>query len=110
MSNHFDVLLSEEVQTFIKSLDPKAQRKVAYNIQKSKRVRDTKILKKLNDDIWEFRIRYAKMQIRLLAFWDIESNALIICTNGFVKKTRKTPKLELEKAKEFRKRYYNRKR
>ena len=33
----------------------------------------------------------------------------IIVTNGFVKKTQKTPKSEIEKAKEYRKEYLERK-
>ena len=68
MSKNFDVLLSEEAKRFIKSLDIKLQKKVTFNIQKSREVNDSKILKKLTEDIWEFRTRYDKQQIRLLAF------------------------------------------
>ena len=107
MSKNFDVLLSEEAKAFIKSLDIKLQKKIAYNIQKSREVHDTKILKKLTDEIWEFRTRFDKQQIRLLAFWDPNMKALIICTHGFIKKTQKTPKSEIKKALEFRKKYLN---
>lgn len=105
MSKNFEVLLSEEAKTFIKSLDIKLQKKVAYNIQKSREVNNPKILKKLTDEIWEFRTRYDKQQIRLLAFWDPNLNSLIVCTHGFVKKTQKTPKSEIEKALKIRKMY-----
>ena len=88
-------------------MDIKLQKKVAYNIQKSREVNDTKILKKLTDEIWEFRTRYDKQQIRLLAFWDPNLKSLIVCTHGFVKKTQKTPKSEIKKALEFRKKYLN---
>ena len=107
MKKNFEVLLSDEAKAFIKSLDIKLQKKVAYNIQKSREVNDTKILKKLTDEIWEFRTRFDKQQIRLLAFWDPNIKSLIICTHGFVKKTQKTPKSEIKKALEFRKKYLN---
>ena len=107
MSKNFEVLLSDEAKTFIKSLDIKLQKKVAYNIQKSREVNDTKILKKVTDEIWEFRTRYDKKQIRLLAFWDPNLKSLVICTHGFVKKTQKTPKSEIKKALECRKKYLN---
>lgn len=109
MRKNFDVLLSKEAELFIKSLDIKVQKKVIYNIQKSRAVNDQKILKKLNDDIWEFRTRYDKLQIRLLAFWDQEIKSLIICSHGFIKKTNKIPKKELEKAKAFRINYIKQK-
>jgi|SRR6056297_3042385 len=107
MSKSFNVLLSEEARTFIKSLDIKLQKKIAYNIQKSREVNDSRILKKLTKEIWEFRTRYDKQQIRLLAFWDPNLNSLIICTHGFIKKTQKTPKSEIQRALEFRRKYLN---
>ena len=107
MKKNFEVLLSDESKAFIKSLDIKLQKKVAYNIQKSREVNDTRILKKLTDEIWEFRTRFDKQQIRLLAFWDPDIKSLIICTHGFVKKTQKTPKSEINKALDFRKKYLN---
>ena len=87
MNKNFDVLISEEAKSFIKSLDVKIQMKITYNIQKSREVTDNKLLKKLTDEIWEFRTRYDAQQIRLLAFWDPGIKSLIICTHGFVKKT-----------------------
>lgn len=107
MNKNFEVLLTEEAKAFIRSLDIKLQKKIAYNIQKSREVNDVKILKKLTDEIWEFRTRYDKQQIRLLAFWDPTLKSLIVCTHGFVKKTQKTPKSEIKKALEFRKKYLN---
>ena len=105
MSKNFQVLVSEEAKVFIKSLDLKLQKKVAYNIQKAREVNDTKVLKKLTEDICEFRTRFDKQQIRLLAFWDPNLKSMIICSHGFVKKTQKTPKSEIDKALEFRRKY-----
>ena len=109
MAQNFDVLLSEETKKFIESLDLKKQKKIAYNIQKSREVNDTKILKKLTNEIWEFRTRYEKLQIRLLAFWDPDKKSLIICSHGFIKKTQKIPKAEIAKALKFRGQYLKQK-
>ena len=105
MKKQFDVLLSIEAKSFVKSLDVKLQRKVIYNIQKARQINDPRILKKLTDVIWEFRTRFGNQQIRLLAFGDPNNDALIICSHGFVKKTKKIPKAEIDKALAFRRRY-----
>ena len=107
MQNKFDVLLSEEAKKFVKSLNIKVQKKIAYNIQKTREVNDPKLLKKLTDEIWEFRTRYDKYQVRLLAFWDSDIKSLIICSHGFIKKTQKVPKSEIARAMNFRKKYLN---
>ena len=48
------------------------------------------------DDIWEVRVQTGGNIFRLLGF--IEGDRLIILTNGFQKKTQKTPKREIELA------------
>lgn len=48
------------------------------------------------DDIWEIRIQVAGNIFRLLDF--IEGDHIVILTNGFQKKTQKTPKREIELA------------
>ena len=108
VKKNFDVLLSEEAEEFIRSLNSKVQKKVIYNIQKSRQVNDSKLLKKVSNEIWEFRTRYGKTQIRMLAFWDTNTKALIICSHGFVKKTSKVPKAEMDKVLRYRNEYLNR--
>ncbi len=105
MKKKFDVLISEEAKNFILSLDIKIQEKIAYNIQKSREVNDSRLLKKLTKEIWEFRTRYGQTQVRLLAFWDSNKKSFIVCSHGFIKKSSKTPKNEIQKAEEFRKKY-----
>jgi hypothetical protein len=63
----------------------------------------------LNNEIWEFRVRFSNKQIRLLAFWDKRSkkDTLVIATNGFIKKAQKTAKKEINKAEQIRKNYFN---
>ena len=48
------------------------------------------------DDIWEVRVQIGGNIFRLLGF--IEGDRLIILTNGFQKKTQKTPRREIELA------------
>lgn len=107
MEKRFDVKLMDEAKEFILDLDVKIQRKIAYNIQKSREVNDPKILKKITREIWEFRTKYQKTQVRLLAFWDPSTKSLVICTHGFIKKTPKTPTAEIDKAMEIRRTYLN---
>ncbi|MBN2650500.1 MAG: type II toxin-antitoxin system RelE/ParE family toxin, partial [Prolixibacteraceae bacterium] len=62
-------------------------------------------------DIWEFRTKFAGLQIRLLAFWDKSDNkeTLVIATHGFVKKVDKVPANEIERAVRLREKYYEKK-
>jgi phage-related protein len=51
---------------------------------------------------------YNKKQYRLFAFWDKTDNkvTIVIATHGFVKKTQKTPKKEIDKATELMNKYF----
>lgn len=101
------ILYLAEIQTFLESIDRKASAKIIYNIQKvlNANFLDSSLFKKLDDEIWEFRTLYNNTKYRLLAFWCPSTGSLIIATNGFIKKTQKTPSQELEKAKRIRKQY-----
>ena len=55
----------------------------------------------LNDGIFELRIKFGGNITRILYFFFVGKN--IILTNGFVKKTQKTPPDEIAKAKRYRK-------
>ena len=102
----FEVEFLKEAIDFIKTLDTKTQEKVLENIRISRFKTDPKLFKKVDKDIWEFRTRYLKSQIRLLAFWDKQKGSLVICTHGFVKKTKKLPSKEIGRAKKLRKIYF----
>lgn len=110
MDERFKIIYSEEAMEFLKSLPKKASDKIVYNISKSMLITDNELFKKLDGtDIWEFRTLYNGIKYRLLAFWDTESEALVIATHGFVKKTQKTPAKEIAKAEAIRKEYFNEK-
>lgn len=102
----FDVLYSEEVLTFLKSLDQKASSKILFNIDKCRYVLDSTLFKKLMDtEIWEFRTSYKGVAYRIFAFWDTCNNSLVLTTHGIIKKSQKTSGKEIEKAIRIRKEY-----
>ena len=108
---YFETVFSEEIELFFSELDVKAVKKVFYNIDLAEQTNNPKLFKKLENEIWEFRTRYNKLQIRLLAFWDKtqQKETLVIATHGFIKKIDKVPKKEIEKAIEIRIKYFENK-
>jgi phage-related protein len=108
IDDKFEIELLEDAREFLRSLDKKARRKIIFNFDKSKKIPDPEIFKKLDNEIWEFRTIYQKQQLRLLSFWDKRNikNILVVCTHGFIKKTQKVPKQEIEKARRLMKLYF----
>jgi len=104
----YRIIFLELVKEFLDKLNSKIRKKVLYNAWKSTEVNDPELLKKLSGNIWEFRTKFLTTQIRLLAFWDKteKTDTLVIATHGFIKKTRKTPKAEIEKAEKIREHYF----
>ena len=107
----FQTRFLEEADKFIAELDIKTARKVFYNIDLAEQTNDPRLFKKLQGDIWEFRTKYAGLQIRLLAFWDKTDNeeTLVLATHGFIKKVDKVPKNEIERAVKIRTKYFENK-
>jgi len=70
-------------------------------------VMDSRIFKKLSESgIWEFRAEFESNEYRLFSFWDKTRSSIVVATHGFDKKTRKTPKQEVEHAEKIRNDYY----
>ena len=106
----FEVKFLQEARDFLATLDAKTREKIIYNAKKSAVVMDNELFKKLEgSEIWEFRTLYNGICYRLLAFWDTQNNSLVLATHGFVKKTDKTPKKEIERAENIRAQYFNNK-
>lgn len=105
---YFETRFLEEVDEFLTQLDPKAVKKVLYNIDFAEQTNDMRLFKKLNKNIWEFRTKFGGLSIRLLAFWDTSDNkeSLVIATHGIIKKTDKVPAKEIKKAENIRKLYF----
>ncbi|MCE7061846.1 type II toxin-antitoxin system RelE/ParE family toxin [Dyadobacter sp. CY343] len=104
----FQILLLEDAEEFLATLTREAAAKIVFNISLAQSTNDPRLLKKLTDEIWEFRTRYQGQQIRLLAFWDKtnKQKTLVVATHGFVKKVDKVPGKEIKRALTIRKQYF----
>lgn len=108
---YFETRFLDEANEFIAGLDSKTIKKIFYNIDLAEQTNDPKLFKKLQKDIWEFRTKYAGLQIRLLAFWDKSDSkeTLVIATHGFIKKVDKVPANEIDRVVRIREKYFNNK-
>lgn len=94
---------------FYNPLQQKVKDKVDYVLQiiiSVERV-STKFFKHLDDGIYEIRVEYKSNIYRIFSFFD--DGKLVILLHGFQKKTQKTPRKEIERAKTLRKEYYENK-
>lgn len=93
------------VDDFLDALPPKAAQKVtwALNLVEELQVVPSVYFKKLvgTDGIYECRISFAANAYRALCFFSGSDE--VVLTHGFVKKTQKTPRAEIEKAQAYRK-------
>ena len=107
----FEIIILEEAENFISSLDINIRKKIIYNMDKATYINDPKLFKKLNSDIWEFRTKYQNQHYRFFAFWDKTDNlnTLVISTHGVIKKVSKVPRLEIIKAEKIRFQYFENK-
>jgi len=99
------------IEEFLDSLDSKQVQKIVW-VMKIVEELDTipiTYYKKLKntDDIWEIRVQQSNNIFSLLGFQ--EEGRLVILTNGFTKKTQKTPKNEIILAEKRKKEYLERK-
>ena len=100
---------SKPVKDFMDTLDAKMFVKVVRTIDMLKQVGSSMRLpysEHLDDGIFEIRVKQGTNITRVLYFFFVGKK--IILTNGFVKKTQKTPKNELALAKKYRDEYKSR--
>ena len=107
----FTTVFLKEADEFLSTLDSKTVIKVLYNIELAENSNDRRLFKKLHDEIWEFRTLFNGVQIRLMAFWDTRDKleTLVVASHGYVKKTSKVHKNEIDKAIALRKKYMSQK-
>ena len=107
----FTTVFLKEADEFLSTLDSKTVIKVLYNIELAENSNYRRLFKKLHDEIWEFRTLFNGVQIRLMAFWDTRDKleTLVVATHGYVKKTSKVHKNEIDKAIALRKKYMSQK-
>ena len=103
----FEVKFLEEAKAFLDSLEEKPRDKIVFNLNKAKLKPNADLLKKLDDEIWEFRTLHERNAYRLFAFWDETEKSMIVATHGIIKKTNKTPSKEIKRAKRLKKEYIN---
>ena len=95
---------------FYKKQSPKVKKKINWTIGllKDLEVIPEKYLKHIEEtDLYEIRVSFGNNIFRIFCFLD--KGRLVIILNGFQKKTQKTPKKEIEKAKKLMKEYYENK-
>lgn len=104
----FQLVLLEEVKSFLEGISQQTQNKILYNIWRvAGGEMNSELFKKLeNSDIWEFRTLYNGTAYRLFAFWDTDTQTLVVATHGFIKKTQKTPRKEIARAETIMKNYF----
>ena len=100
---------TEPAMEFILSLDDKMQARVIKTIKllatNGPALREP-YSKHLIDGIFEIRAKVGSNISRVLYFFVVGHK--IVITNGFIKKTQKTPKSEIELARNYRNDYLNR--
>ncbi len=112
----FDIEFYETVKgekpawDFLLSLDKKMRAKMASMIsllqENGNELREP-YSKYLSEGIFELRAKVGSDITRVLYFFYVDRK--VILTNGFIKKTQKTPAGEIEKAKKYRSDYLRRK-
>jgi phage-related protein len=98
------------VRVFLDSLSAKYAQKVTWVLSLIEELDyiPKQYFKKLisTDDLWEVRVQSGNNSLRLLGFFD--SNQFVVLCHGFVKKTQKTPRKEIQIAEQRKKDYFRR--
>ena len=98
------------IEEFLDSLTGKQAQKVVWVLQLVEDLESVprQYLKKMGgtDNIWEVRVQVGNNIFRLLGSFD--GNQLMILTNGFAKKTQKTPRREIALAEQRKNDYLKR--
>ena len=95
-------------EAFMVTLTETQRKKVNYGILLLKTVNrlSAKFVRYIEDGIYELRTEFEGNIFRTFFIFD-EGN-IVVLFNGFQKKSQKTPKGEIEKAKQIKKAYYER--
>lgn len=97
------------MKDFLRSLDPKMKAKVLRTIdllEKNGTALRKPLSSSMGDGIFELRVKQSSNISRVFYFFFVGNNAIL--TNGFVKKTQKTSKRELEIARKYKADYERR--
>ena len=95
-------------EAFMATLTDDQRKKINYGILLLKTVNrlPAKFVRHIEEGIYELRTEYEGNTFRTFFIFD-EGNVVVLF-NGFQKKSQKTPKAEIDKAKQIKKAYYER--
>jgi len=106
------IVFGSDFWEFYHSLKDKTQKKIDWiiGLVQTLEIIPEKFFKHIegNDGLFEIRIKVGSNIYRIFCFFD--EGQLVILLNGFQKKTQKTPKNEIERAKRLKELYYEEKR
>jgi phage-related protein len=98
------------IQEFLDSLPAKAAQKATWVLKllEDLDVVPASYFKKLvnTEEIWECRVQSGSNIYRLFCFF--VGNSVVVLTHGFVKKSQKTPRQEIDRAEHYRREYLSR--
>ena len=97
------------VEEFLDSLNPKMRNKAVRSLELLEEFGNTlrePNSKAMGDGLFELRIKFSSDISRIFYFFVVDNR--IILTNGFIKKTQKTPKREIALARKYKKDYERR--
>jgi phage-related protein len=105
------VIYKNHFWDFYNKQDTKVKRKIDWTVTmiQTTRIVPEKFLKHLtnSDGLWEVRVSANNGIFRMFCFFD--KGNLVVLLSGFQKKTKKTPKSELNKAERLKNEYYENK-
>lgn len=93
-------------EAFMQSLSPEQKEKINYGLLLLKNMDrlPTKFVRYIEDGLYELRTEYEGNIFR--TFFMFDKGNVVVLLNGFQKKTQRTPRSEIEKAKRIKKEYY----
>ena len=98
------------IEDFLNSLPGKVAQKVTWvlSLLEDLDIVPSSYFKKLagSEEIWECRIQFGSNIYRIFCFFD--DRTVMVLTNGFMKKSQKTPRAEIERAEAYRREFLER--
>ncbi len=93
-------------ESFLETLSAAVVKKIDYGLVLLKTMErvPTKFVKHIEDGIYELRTEWEGNIYRV--FFVFDGNCIVVLFNGFQKKSQKTPRSEIEKAKRIKEEYY----
>ena len=103
------ITYKEFFEDFLDTQQPKVREKILQTLRiiEELTIVPQKYLKHIEgtDGIYEIRVSFGRFKLRVFCFFD--SGRLVVLLGGFQKKTKKTPKGEIEKAVKLKEEYYH---